>query len=702
MWPRIVAESLRAVDRWLPTAPGAAAQASLDDWDALLRAAERPGESVATPPSFLLPHQHASWRRVRHAMTAWGGALLAEPVGRGKTWIALAAAVDEGAPAAVVVPAILAGQWRRAAARAGVAISCISHEAVSRGHLPPPATSLVIIDEAHRFRHASTRRVRHLAPWSAGRRMLLLTGTPIINRTADLIALLRLFAAEDALALDGWPELTAVANQSRPPAALRRLVVRTSDDGRATIARRDGMLEPGPGERARAARAVGAIGELTLSVDPAIRRLLRTVLLDAAASSDAAWRDALGRYRALLLQSRDAGGASRSMLRHFAGPSLDQLVLWPMLGREASAVELPDQDIATVDAIRAQPAADGEWLDAMKDAVADGATTVCFTRHRATVTMLQAALGPATAWVTGAGAGIGPHRMRRETVLSAFGPERPAWSVFRRVPTVLVATDIAAEGLDLQSAARIVHVDLPWTATRVDQREGRLLRIGQMHGTVQVLCRQPAPAIVTSLGPQARLRVKRAAATAWLDSLTASPVMDPAVASGMVTATFRDDEPAAALVAVRLERDWREGVILVARQGSEPWRLDPFAIDRLLARARSAEPVVGDDALISATAQSATQAAIVFAGASVPGDAMLITRVHRMARSAAHARDGAALARLDRLLRFVSAPPTLGARRVLDQMRLRDDRAMARMAVPDLRMPSRPHAVPLAVLIWLP
>jgi hypothetical protein len=45
---------------------------------------------------------------------------------------------------------------------------------------------------------------------------------------------------------------------------------------------------------------------------------------------------------------------------------------------------------------------------------------------------------------------------------------------------VLVATDVASQGLNLQHRARwVVHLDLPWTPMRLEQRIGRVDRIGQ-------------------------------------------------------------------------------------------------------------------------------------------------------------------------------------------------------------------------------
>src|SRR5690606_27083 len=52
---------------------------------------------------------------------------------------------------------------------------------------------------------------------------------------------------------------------------------------------------------------------------------------------------------------------------------------------------------------------------------------------------------------------------------------------FRVDPTVqvLVATDAAGEGVNLQVANMMVNYDLPWNPNRIEQRFGRIHRIGQ-------------------------------------------------------------------------------------------------------------------------------------------------------------------------------------------------------------------------------
>ena len=52
---------------------------------------------------------------------------------------------------------------------------------------------------------------------------------------------------------------------------------------------------------------------------------------------------------------------------------------------------------------------------------------------------------------------------------------------------VLLATDAASEGLNLQHRCRlVVHLEVPWTPTRIEQRVGRVDRIGQARTVHQV------------------------------------------------------------------------------------------------------------------------------------------------------------------------------------------------------------------------
>ena len=52
---------------------------------------------------------------------------------------------------------------------------------------------------------------------------------------------------------------------------------------------------------------------------------------------------------------------------------------------------------------------------------------------------------------------------------------------------VLVCTDAAAEGINLQTADLIINYDLPWNPMKVEQRIGRIDRIGQSHDRISLL-----------------------------------------------------------------------------------------------------------------------------------------------------------------------------------------------------------------------
>ena len=97
---------------------------------------------------------------------------------------------------------------------------------------------------------------------------------------------------------------------------------------------------------------------------------------------------------------------------------------------------------------------------------------VIFTEHRDTLNYLAeriaTLLGRAQAVVTIHG-GMGRGERRRAQEAFLHDPE----------VQVLVATDAAGEGINLQRAHLMVNYDLPWNPNRIEQRFGRIHRIGQ-------------------------------------------------------------------------------------------------------------------------------------------------------------------------------------------------------------------------------
>ena len=60
-------------------------------------------------------------------------------------------------------------------------------------------------------------------------------------------------------------------------------------------------------------------------------------------------------------------------------------------------------------------------------------------------------------------------------------------AVKRREIRIVVATDAACEGLNLQTLGTLINIDLPWNPSRLEQRLGRIRRFGQARKMVDML-----------------------------------------------------------------------------------------------------------------------------------------------------------------------------------------------------------------------
>ncbi|MEY2832889.1 MAG: hypothetical protein RLZZ574_2148 [Cyanobacteriota bacterium] len=52
---------------------------------------------------------------------------------------------------------------------------------------------------------------------------------------------------------------------------------------------------------------------------------------------------------------------------------------------------------------------------------------------------------------------------------------------------LIIGTDAASEGLNLQKLGTLINLDLPWNPTRLEQRKGRIQRIGQIQAEIWIL-----------------------------------------------------------------------------------------------------------------------------------------------------------------------------------------------------------------------
>lgn len=588
-------------------------------------------EVAPQPPAWLIPHQVPAFTRLHALIHRYGGALLADAVGLGKSYVALAVALELGEPFELVVPAVLVPQWRRLLEEKQTAVTIVTHESLSRPAREPSGCRLsrspalapgasrarvIVVDEAHRFRNPDTLRYRRLAERCVGAHVLLVTATPVHNRIADLFHLFRLFLRDDALTALGVGSLRrAAAGECNPPmlaAAAARLTVarsRARARGVAFPQRMPGqVVRAGPGPEEHVDTVVHHIARLEFGGPAAA--LLRLTLLHRLASSFTAFRATLERYLAFAAIARDAAHAGRALdaaafQRLF--PRTDgadlQLTLLPLLLPPANEVIAAGDHVALLHLKDlAHPAADpkAEALERLLERH-DGKTVV-FTGARATARYLQGRLAHCrrVAVVTGTSGWFGQTAASRQEVIAAFAPQSQGAAApdAALATDVLIATDLASEGLNLQDAERVIHYDLPWSPARLAQRVGRIDRLGSPHSAIATISFLPPPVLANALDLERRLADKvalqcavgaaqretpsgpdsSAAMLDWCDRLQVLAAMS---ASG--TWAHSEGADAAAVLVVRLGA-YTEAVVVDARGA----RADPAEATRLLERAAGA------------------------------------------------------------------------------------------------------------------
>jgi DNA-binding Lrp family transcriptional regulator len=84
-------------------------------------------------------------------------------------------------------------------------------------------------------------------------------------------------------------------------------------------------------------------------------------------------------------------------------------------------------------------------------------------------------------------AGAGKSGIHRDGDFASVERDEIKAAVRRHEIRLLIATDAACEGLNLQTLGTLINVDLPWNPSRLEQRLGRIKRFGQRRPTVDML-----------------------------------------------------------------------------------------------------------------------------------------------------------------------------------------------------------------------
>jgi SNF2 family DNA or RNA helicase len=402
-----------------------------------------------TPFDYQLQAARSALRRMR------GRAILADEVGLGKTieaGLILAELRLRGLAdrTLVITPAGLVTQWQEELERKFgvpttqpgkdedgsrqvlVASLAAARRDPLKSALAGDPWDLIVVDEAHRVRaprSVSGPLIRQLR----SRYLLLLTATPVENRLQDLYEMVSLVA----------PGLLGTATQFR--AAHGAGPVASGQEPRNVAALRKQTAEVMIRHRR---------SEVSVLLP---QRLAETVRVEPSGAERQWYADLAARVRA---EGRAGASARRLTLRSVAklagsspaaaAPTLAKIG-WDDLARRAADLDAPAK-VAVL-------------LGRLSKFAETGEKVLVFAAFRQTLDLLAERV-PGAAIYHGS-----LPRAEKERAVAAFRDEAP----------VLLSTESAGEGRNLQFCHVMVNVDLPWNPMQIEQRLGRLHRVGQEH-----------------------------------------------------------------------------------------------------------------------------------------------------------------------------------------------------------------------------
>ena len=200
------------------------------------------------PDGFMkLKYQHQAAIQAKKILETYNGVFLADVVGLGKTFITALLLQQLNGRTLVVCPPVLKEYWEDSLRDFGIR----SFTVESLGKLEHiikkglERYDYIVVDEAHRFRNENTQSYADLLDICRGKKVILVTATPLNNTVDDIFAQLKLFQAPKNSTIPGIPNLekyfsnfrTRLAKLEKADPEYKKLIKAISDDIRNSILR---------------------------------------------------------------------------------------------------------------------------------------------------------------------------------------------------------------------------------------------------------------------------------------------------------------------------------------------------------------------------------------------------------------------------------------------------------------------------------
>ncbi len=422
----------------------------------------------------ILPHQVKAAIKVLNQMGGRG--ILADEVGLGKTieaGIVMKELISRGKAKSVLIltPASLASQWQeelwnkfgerfirhddpefQGFAKHDKIVSSID-TAKSAQHYPDIIArewDLCIVDEAHYLKNKKTQRYS-LADDITARHALMLTATPIQNNLIELYNLINLIKPGLLGTMQNFEEEYIGDAQGRVLLHAQRLQTLLQQ-----VLIRNRRSETGlkfPARKVETHRVKASKGEYELH--QSVSHFIRT------------YKQFFESHLALMVLEREVASSAPALSKTLGNMVEKQ--------HDPEVIKAMEDLKAQADAIK-RNAKVNLILDIAKNTTEK---MIVFTQFRETQELLSRRLKQENVENVKFHGQLTPGR--RRTALEEFRSDK------KGAPQVLVATDSGSEGLNLQFCHILVNYDLPWNPMRVEQRIGRVHRIGQESSNVVIL-----------------------------------------------------------------------------------------------------------------------------------------------------------------------------------------------------------------------
>ena len=303
---------------------------------------------------------------------------------------------------------------------------------------------LIIVDEAHRLKNRFSLNWRFVAGLSK-KYMLLLTATPVQNDMDELFNLVTLLKPGQLHTYDRFLERYVASPDRRVPMRVAELRGLLRD---VMVRNRRGIAFTLPPRR---------VHSLAVRLSPAERRLYDDVtefVRDAywSASGRLPWTARL----TLMVLQREIGSSTFAV-----SETLRRLAQSPLFrADERERLEALRQDAAAISS-NVKAARLRAFLKSVDEKV------LVFTQYRRTLLHLQEVLEADGYRVAAYHGGL------------SSAAKDAAVRTFREDRSIFLSTEAGGEGRNLQFARTVVNYDLPWNPLRIEQRIGRVHRLGQ-------------------------------------------------------------------------------------------------------------------------------------------------------------------------------------------------------------------------------